>query len=248
MNYQSSALALGEHARPQRLFALTTQSPQRAARPRRVSAVLAQSSDNANRARMRFEDGVRLANGLQWTQAAQAFEESYQLFPRVNTLFNLGLAHRALGRYTRAIDELERFVREGEPSAAERAQVSSALDEMRGRLAHLTIVPSVDGARITMDNEPVESTTDLTVDPGNHVIEVTAQGHTRNAQTISLSPSETRTLNVRLERGGGVPVGAVVGIIAGVVAAGVVTGILIWQLSGEEMAYCGTLEQCISPQ
>lgn len=249
-SYASTAAALSEQnsPAPRRLLAEVSDTPSRSARPRRNSAVLAQSGDAQARARARFEDGRRFASQLEWAQAAQAFEESYQLFPRPNTLFNLGLAHRALGQYLKAIDELERFLQEGTPTPAERTEVSEALDSMRGRLAHLTVSPNVESARITVDGNAAEPNTDVTLDPGNHVIEVTAQGHVRNAQTITLRTSESRRLDVRMERSGGISVGAVVGIVGGIVAAGVITGILIWQLSSEENPYCGTLNYCIMPQ
>jgi tetratricopeptide (TPR) repeat protein len=233
---------------PRRLLADNRGTDTRAARPRRAEAVLAQSGDARSRARARFEDGLRLANDLQWAQAAQAFEESYQLFPRPNTLFNLGLAHRALGQYTRAISELERFLQEGTPSPDQRVEVANALEQMRGRLARLTVAPSVEGARVSIDGNPADANTEVTVDPGNHVVEVTAPGHARYARTLTLRQSETLRHEARLERSGGVSTGAVVGIVAGVVAAGVLTGILWWRLSGEEDPYCGTLNQCIMPQ
>lgn len=249
-SYASTAAALAEssNASPRRLLAEVRDTPARAARPRRNSAVLAQSGDAQGRARARFEDGRRFAGQLEWAQAAQAFEESYQLFPRPNTLFNLGLAHRALGQYLKAIDELERFLQEGTPTPAERTEVSEALDSMRGRLAHLTVAPSVEGARITVDGNAADPNTDVTLDPGNHVVEVTAQGHVRNAQTITLRQSESRRLDVRMERGGGISVGAVVGIVAGVVAVGVTAVVLGVVLSREEDPYCGTLNYCIMPQ
>jgi|LNFM01.2.fsa_nt_gb tetratricopeptide (TPR) repeat protein len=246
----STADALAEQpgAAPRRVLADNRLPAALNARPRRANAVLAQGADAQGRARARFEEGTRLAEELQWAQAARAFEESYQLFPRPNTLFNLGLAHRALGQYTRAIDELQRFLQEGTPSPEERTQVSTALDQMRGRLAHLTVVPSVEGARVTIDGNPVDSNTDVTVDPGNHVVEVTAQGYARYARTLTFRDSESQRHDARLERSGGVSAGVVVGIVSGVVAAGVLTGILIWRLSGEEKPYCGTLDQCIMPQ
>jgi hypothetical protein len=249
-SYASTAAALAESssASPRRLLAEVRDTPARAARPRRNSAVLAQSSDAQGRARARFEDGRRFAGQLEWAQAAQAFEESYQLFPRPNTLFNLGLAHRALGQYLKAIEELERFLQEATPTPAERAEVSEALDSMRGRLAHLIVAPSVENARITVDGNAAEPNTDVTLDPGNHVVEVTAQGYVRNAQTITLRQSESRRLDVRMERAGGISVGAVVGIVAGVVAAGVTAVVLGVVLSREEDPYCGTLNYCIMPQ
>ena len=65
--------------------------------------------------------GVTAADQLRWSDAADAFDESYRLLPRPTTLKNLGLAHRALGRYSRAIDELQALSSGGNPEAGVRA-------------------------------------------------------------------------------------------------------------------------------
>ncbi len=206
------------------------------------------ASGDEQRARARFEAGVRLADSLQWSEAADAFEESYRLFPRPATLRNLALAHRALGRYMRAIDELERFVQEAHPEGDVAAQVNQIITEMRGQLATVTIVPSVTSAQLTLDNQPVRANEEIQTDPGNHVIAATASGYARTAQTLTLTRAESRRLDLRLERSGG-------GILSqwwfwtavGVVVAGG-AALTVVLLSHEEAPNCGSLNVCVSPQ
>jgi hypothetical protein len=219
---------------------------ERPASPRPARA--AQTAGNAEASRAAFERGVHLADELAWQQAAEAFEESYRLYPRPGTLYNLGLTHRALGQYTRAIDELGRFLEQGNPSAEVREQVAQVLEEMRHNLARLTITPSVPSATVTLDEQPVSAGTAIATDPGNHIVSVSAPGYTRNAQMVTLTRGETRQLDVRLERAGGGVLSqwwfwtAVGVVVAGGVAASVVL------LSHEEPPNCGTLNVCIMPQ
>jgi tetratricopeptide (TPR) repeat protein len=206
------------------------------------------TSSDEQRARQRFEAGVRYADSLQWAEAADAFEESYRLFPRPATLRNLGLAHRALGRYMRAIDELQRFLQEAHPDADVSAQVNQIITEMRGQLATVTIVPSVSGAQITLDNQAVHANEEIQTDPGNHVVAATASGYARSGQTFTLQRAEQRRIDLRLERaGGGILSQWWLWTIVGVVVAGGVA-VAIVAASHEEMPNCGTLDVCISPQ
>jgi tetratricopeptide (TPR) repeat protein len=202
------------------------------------------------RARERFEQGVRYADALQWAEAADAFEESYRLFPRPATLRNLGLAHRALGRYTHAIQELQQFLEEGNPESDVAQQVHQIITDMRSELATVTVVPSVSSVQLTLDDQPVHANEEIQVDPGNHVVTGTAQGYARAAQTFTLHRSEQRRVELHLERTGG---GGIlsqwwfwtgVGVI---VAGGVAVGAVVL-LSHEAPPNCGTLNVCVSPQ
>ncbi|MEI8254892.1 MAG: hypothetical protein WCJ30_04390 [Deltaproteobacteria bacterium] len=207
------------------------------------------ASTDAVRARERFESGVRFADSLQWSEAAEAFEESYRLLPRPGTLRNLGLAHRALGRYMRALEELQQFLAESSPTPDVRTQVGSIIGDMRAQLATLTIVPSVSGAQLTLDNQPVRANEEIQTDPGNHVIAATSAGYARAAQTLTLRRSESRRYELRLERaGGGFPLAPVLGgTIGGVVVVGLVV-LSVVLLSHEAAPDCGTLHVCVSPQ
>lgn len=218
----------------------------------RSSASTQRGAPNAleERARQAFEEGIRYADELQWAQAAEAFERSYAILPRPSTLRNLGLAHRALGRYTLAIAELERFLQEGSPDAETRGEIEPLIGEMRAQLATITIHPSVPEAQVMLDERRVQAGEAITTDPGTHVVTVSANGYVRSAQTITLGRGENRQIDVRLERRGG---GG--GILAqwwfwtgvGVLAAGgVALGIVLG--SREAEPDCGSLNICLTPR
>lgn len=197
--------------------------------------------------RAAFERGVGLAEQLQWSAAAEAFEESYRRYPRVATLRNLGLAHRALGRFTSAIDELGRFLREGRPPEGVRQQLQGLIDDMRVQLATLTVIPSVEGASLALDGAPLRAREPRTADPGDHVLEATAEGYNPNAQTLRLARGERRELAVTLQRAnGGLATRWWFWTIIGVAVAGATTAAVLL-LSEETPPDCGTLQLCLSP-
>jgi hypothetical protein len=207
----------------------------------------AQSCDET-RARALFDQGVASADRLEWPSAATSFQRSYEMCHQPRALRNLGLAHRALGQYTHAIRELEQFVQDGNPDNDVRNLVEQALTEMRANLASLTIIPSVSEATVTLDGEQVTSNEPHEVDPGNHVVQVTAHGYQHSAQTVSLSQHESRDLDVHLEHeAGGVGAGVVILTVVGTlaVAGGVVAAVLL--LSHEAPPDCGTLAVCLMP-
>ena len=205
------------------------------------------AGDPQTRARVAFERGVHLAGELQWAEAAESFEESYRLVPRPTTLQNMALAHRALGRYTRSIEELQQFLTQGNPTPDARTEVDRLIREMRGQLARVTINPSVATATITLDDRPVRAGEQVLADPGNHVVAVTASGYNRNATQFTLARGEQRVLPVRLEQPSHVSRPLIVVVAVAVVAA-IVVPILVVVLSHEADPDCGSLNTCVTPR
>jgi hypothetical protein len=233
------------------LYTLPGIAPARSApdRPFHPRAQRGAQGTPEERARAMFDHGVELADRLQWAEAAEAFERSYAILPRPGTLRNLGLAHRALGRYTAAIHEIEQFLREGQADPALRTEMLGLITEMRGQLATLAVNPSASGATVTLDEQRVPPGQSIEADPGNHVVSVTAAGYLRNAQTVTLGRAEHRALDVRLERaaGGGILAQWWFWTIVGVVVAGgVATAIVLG--SHEADPDCGTLHLCVMPR
>jgi tetratricopeptide (TPR) repeat protein len=194
-----------------------------------------------------FERGVGLAEQLQWSAAAEAFEESYRRYPRAATLRNLGLAHRALGRFTSAIDELQRFVDEARPAEGVRQQVQGLIEDMRVQLATLTVTASVSGATLTLDGAPIGSDEPREADPGDHVLAASAEGYARAAQRLRLARGERRRVEVSLQRAeGGLATRWWFWTIVGVAVAGATTATVLL-LSEEAPPNCGSLQLCLSP-
>jgi tetratricopeptide (TPR) repeat protein len=197
--------------------------------------------------RAAFERGVGLAERLQWSEAAEAFEESYRRYPRAATLRNLGLAHRALGRFTSAIDELGRFLREANPAEGVRQQLQGLIDEMMVQLAVITVSPSVESATMAFDGVALEALEARAADPGDHVLSATADGYARTAQTVRLTRGEHRRMELVLQRAdGGLASRWWFWTIVGVAVAGAATATVLL-LSTEAPPNCGSLQLCLSP-
>lgn len=198
-------------------------------------------------AREAFERGVGLAEQLQWSAAAEAFEESYRRYPRAATLRNLGLAHRALGRFTLAIDELRRFLREARPAEAVRQELRGLIEEMTVQLATLTVITSVPDVTITLDGAALAAGEPTAADPGDHVLDASAEGYTRSARTLHLTRGEHRRVELALQRSsGGVLSRWWFWTIVGVAVAGAATA-TVFALSETAPPDCGSLQLCLSP-
>lgn len=154
-------------------------------------ALGAQPANPNAAARAAFERGLADLDAHRYAAAVQALEESYRINPAPVALYNLALAHRELGHALVAIDLFDRYLREGgDRLPAERAQaVRTTLAELRAGLATVvfSVVPA--GYRVTVDGraQPVEDNA-LRLDPGDHVVEVGADGHRTARREMRLAP------------------------------------------------------------
>lgn len=227
-------------------------------------AAMAQAAPGPEDARALFERGVAAADELRWADAADAFERSYALVPRPATLRNLGLADRALGRYTRAIGELERFLASRTASPAVARDVQRLVDEMRGRVGLVVVTTAPPDARAAVDGEPVAQGEMRLLDPGRHRAAATAAAHERAEVVFSLAPGERRNLDLRLtplasaeaprrdapvavtERGGVLTRWWFWTAVGAVVAGGVAASVIL--LSSDASPDCGSLGRCLTPR
>ncbi|MEZ4391708.1 MAG: hypothetical protein R3A48_11475 [Polyangiales bacterium] len=153
---------------------------------------------NASQARALFERGVTAADELRWADAEVAFSESYALAPRPATLRNLALAHRALGRYTLAIEAFERVLAEGRPHARVAREFRRLVTEMRGQLSSLIVETTPESARLRVDAQAVGAGEPITLDPGEHALVGEARGHERRTLRVTLAPGERRRVRLDL--------------------------------------------------
>jgi hypothetical protein len=159
------------------------------------------TAEAAAAARAAFMRGVAEAQAERFASAAAAFEQSYGLNPTTVALYNLASATSRTGRLRQAITAYERYLREGGATLpAERVRLVEAnLIRLRGELATvvLRVVPvdvavEVDGRVET----PAEGR--LQLDPGAHVVTLTAAGHTPLRQEITLTAAGTQVVEARL--------------------------------------------------
>jgi hypothetical protein len=164
-----------------------------------------------DKAREYFQAGAQAYAVGEFAAATQAFEQAYQLVPRPAVLFSIAQAERkqyflehqpehllkAISLYKRYLDE--------EPQAARKTDAAQALSELEP-LAAQTAAPTVEAksspstpsastrlmitsqaqqAQIWLDNQPpVKSPLIRQVDPGEHLVRVTAPGYEDSTRKV----------------------------------------------------------------
>jgi hypothetical protein len=175
------------------------------------------------RARAAFREGNELVEKSEWAAALEAFQRSLELRPHPVTRYNVGVAQRALGQYTRARHSLRSAL---DATAGEKLpepladQARALLDEIEKVVvrAKLTVKPS--NAALTVDGRPLEvdgtvrvagtraagtgeavgkGPIDVILDPGAHVFVFTRKGFSDAVVNRTFRPGATESLDISLD-------------------------------------------------
>lgn len=118
--------------------------------------------DPVSRARRAFIDGTRHAEQMRWGDALERFEASSRLKRHAGTTYNIGICHRALGRYALAQATFRRALAEHEASGETELAPSllenthAYLEEIDRVLASFDVTLSPADATVTVDGRPLE--------------------------------------------------------------------------------------------
>ena len=153
-------------------------------------------------ARALFSEGRQLMTAEKYSEACPKFEESLRLDPGMGTQFNLAHCWEKIGRTASAwamFLDVAAAARAGnqpqrEAAAKERA---GALEPKLTRL-RIVVPEPAPNAKIFRDDQEVGKAawgTAMPVDPGDHVIRVTAEGKKEWTQDVKVPPT-SRTFSV----------------------------------------------------
>ena len=151
-----------------------------------------------------FRDGKALIEAERLDEACTKFQESQRLEPAVGTLLYLATCYAQAGKTASAWAAFQ-SVAEAAHRTKDLARESLARERARQLEAHLSrleisaAIPE-QGMVIHVDEHalgPGVLSTPLPIDPGSHVIEVTAPGKRAWSQTVELAPGPV-TLSVRI--------------------------------------------------
>jgi hypothetical protein len=146
--------------------------------------VPARSGDDVARAEARFHAGEQFFDDKQYEAACAAFEESERLDPQLGTLLNLAFCQERMGKTATAWHEYS----VGALWAEERGQHDRAAWALgravevgrRVPIVVLQVPLAATGYTIELDGSAVPPSawgTPLSVDPGEHVVRISARGH-----------------------------------------------------------------------
>jgi hypothetical protein len=229
------------------------------------SPVFAQNQDAAA-AEVLFRDGRVAAEAGDTVTACAKFHESQHLDPALGTLLNIADCEEKLGHLATAWTAYEE-VAQRLPAEDERRTIaatrSAALEPRLPRLRIHLEPGAPPGTQVERDGIALGTAsldTPLPVDPGKHVVEVTAPGRQPRTFDVSVREGETKTLAVQ----SGAPVvvlrhrtgteqpnaGAktagyvLMGVGAAAAVAGVVTGMLVLDRKNTVNEHCDADKRC----
>lgn len=159
-------------------------------------------ADDREQSRAAFRRGVELFQRGQMTEARDAFEQAYKLFPHPSILLNLGLARARTGEYLQAEQDLVRFLADdGGATSAEIQNARTALAEARTHIGTLTVHVSPPQTHATLDGHPLPlangAIENERVQVGDHTLELTADGH--KSETVKVRIAASRGAIVETE-------------------------------------------------
>jgi len=158
----------------------------------------------------RYTRGLALYGDGEFLLALVEFERAYQLSNNYKVLYNIGQVRIQLGRYAKAKEALEQYLKAGGSSlTADRTQaVNKDLSTLAERTASLNIVSSEVGADISLDGKVIATsplTEPLIVDAGEHNLVLHKTGFYDAAQSVTLAGHDQAELKIELKP---IPVGA----------------------------------------
>jgi hypothetical protein len=171
-------------------------------------------------------DGLKLAQAGKCAEAIPKLERAEKLHHSAIVLSRLGECQVSEGKLVEGTEMLRKVLREPLPAnpspalskAYERAQ--AVLDAAKPKIAGLTVsvnAPPGTELRLLVDGVVVASSlvdSELPADPGDHVVEASAQGFLKATARVTLSSADKKTVTLKLEVDPNAPAAVPLGVAA----------------------------------
>lgn len=167
------------------------------------NGVFAADRRKANAARKAYESGAQALSTGRFAEAIGHFERCLEFQPRPPCAFNLAVAQRGSGDLLAAEENLKALIggRWGRLPKTRRAEVRSFLQETTQNVATLELaidapvdfVVRLDGEQVAYGASP------LRVNPGSHVVLVSADRYETIERAVELAPGESQSLALTLQ-------------------------------------------------
>jgi hypothetical protein len=156
-------------------------------------------------ARRFYEEGVDAIGKARWSNALDRFKASYELAPRVLTLFNLAYAQAQTGRLVEATESYRRFLRETTDGRYPelRPVATSQLELLDKQIAQVTIdVTNLDdGDVVAIDDLELPRAAlreAIPMNPGAHVARVQRGARVIATRTLALAAGAPEAVRIEL--------------------------------------------------
>jgi tetratricopeptide (TPR) repeat protein len=160
------------------------------------TAIAREARELTARARERFDAGDYAAALLEFTRAHELLADD----PRAATLLNnIAVCHERLFRYDLALVYYERYLREGNVTADDRAEVEAVIRGLRDLLGKLHLTSNV-RAEVWVDGRLLgHAPGDIQVPSGPRVVELRADGHQASRRSLQVAARSVTSVHFELE-------------------------------------------------
>jgi hypothetical protein len=172
------------------------------------ASALAQAADSASAAKLPlarrlYDEGVEALGKARWSIAYDRFKASYELVPRVVTLYNLAYAQSQTGRLVEASESYRKFMRDTADGRYPdlRSDATSQLEQLEKQLAQITL----DITNIAPDDVIVLDEIEfphaalheaIPLNPGPHVARVQRGTSVVATRTMTLAAGTVETIQI----------------------------------------------------
>ena len=144
-----------------------------------------------------FVEGRKLMDEGKLDEACARFEKSYALEGALGSLLNLANCEEKRGKLRVALEHWKKAAATAGDQEKNRLYALGRAGALEDKLGFVMVVmgTSVAGAVATIDGEVVALGEKVAVEPGKHVIEVTANGQTQRRE-VTVDAKETRSVEL----------------------------------------------------
>jgi hypothetical protein len=150
-----------------------------------------------------YKDGKTALGKGDYKGALEAFKKADELVPGAAPKYNVAICYDELGMIAEAIQAYKTFIG-SDPGAKYKDRVIESgkrIAELEAKMlgtVTLQIAPAgVAGVTVTVDGKPAEGT-ELKLEPGEHTIEVSAEGHDPQTQKVTVEQGGAQELSITL--------------------------------------------------
>ncbi len=162
------------------------------------------SANDVARARALDREGVRAYKEERYNDAIRYFTEAFKLGGPPSELWNIAKCHERLDQPEEATRALETYLAQPGLSAADRAEASQQLQEIKRRHSTLTVASSPPGATVYLDGRrgaPAGATPlSLDVAPGSHAVAIEHPGYEPYTKQVDAAYGRAVIVDAQLAR------------------------------------------------
>jgi hypothetical protein len=171
----------------------------------RAESADATSATKVTLARRMYDEGVEAMGKGEWSLAHDRFKTSYELAPRVVTLYNLACAQGQTGRLVEATENYRKFLRDtGDGRYPDlRTEASSQLELLGKQIAQLTLdITNLEpGDAIAIDDVEFPQAAlheAIPMNPGSHVARIQRGTAVLATRTVALTAGAAQAVKIEL--------------------------------------------------